>query len=30
MFEKDELIMYDMKYIKNLNGLNPIYLVLII
>ena len=27
LFKKDELIMYDTKYIKNLNSLNTLYLV---
>ena len=26
-FKSDELIMYDIKYIKNLNSLNTLYLV---
>ena len=27
LFESDELIMYDIKHIKNLNSLNSLYLV---
>ena len=26
-FKRDELIMYDIKYVKNLNSLNTLYLV---
>ena len=27
LFESNELVMYDIKYIKNLNSLNTLYLV---
>ena len=27
LFKSDELIVYDIKYIKNLNSLNSLYLV---
>ena len=30
LFESNKLIMYDIKYVKNLNSLNTLYLVLII
>ena len=30
LFKRNELVMYDIKYIKNLNSLNSLYLVLII